>query len=488
MSSVLIIQQYDNIYIGSDSAISAKINNQNYRLASDGKKLYHIDNQVIFCSGNLNIANTIMNEYINNVKHTPSNISIIAKKNINKLFEDDFIEIIIAEQNKKLNKINLYQISSYNNFDIQEKNIKFNETAFLTGGIYTSLCFNTALNYMKQNTDVNYIYENTFNNISCEEIGGYLTVYQVNNSCIKKIIKKKIKEKENLKYINLYDNANLVTAEQLFGQIVASERLIITNSAGNFIVDELGVTINNLILTVTRQDNLVKTTIDPQVGIKIQENVNGAFVDRLFADNAGKLNATSFKVNNTNSTLDDTGLTIYNGKIDVKNSSGTSVFNTDVYGNLNYQGYMTSPYATINGNGLTVNQGKMVLTNPNGTVIIDGQHNIHKIIATGTAIFTVPAGTASYSATITALGLLDDNGVSYIPVCHVYQQMESGLMGLCPTLSIGSSGTSALSVQQIIRASANTSALTLYVDRCSDIATSALTIKVRYYVYKETAF
>jgi hypothetical protein len=278
-----------------------------------------------------------------------------------------------------------------------------------------------------------------------------------------------------------------IFAEMLMGQIVASERLIITNTAGNFIVDELGVLIENLKLTVTRQDNLSRITIDPFVGIKIQENVNGAFVDRLFIDNAGKVNATSFKVMNTNSILDDMGLTIFNGKISIKDTKDNVVFGADASGNLNLIGSITTPYAKMNKDGLTITGGKMQLINDAGTVVIDGEHNIHKIMMTGQTTITIPAGNTNYNTILTTLNLTDENGQPYIPVCHVYQQMDNGIMGLCPTFNVGA-GTSGLAIRQVIRASADMSSLNLYVNRCSEEAVDPLTINVRYYVYKEMAF
>jgi hypothetical protein len=150
-------------------------------------------------------------------------------------------------------------------------------------------------------------------------------------------------------------------------------------------------------------------------------------------------------------------------------------------------GSITTPYGKMNKDGLTITGGKMQLINDAGTVVIDGEHNIHKIMMTGQTTITIPAGNTNYNTILTTLNLTDENGQPYIPVCHVYQQMDNGIMGLCPTFNVGA-GTSGLAIRQVIRASADMSSLNLYVNRCSEEAVDPLTINVRYYVYKEMAF
>ncbi|CAM4377146.1 hypothetical protein PAPH110629_09495 [Paenibacillus phoenicis] len=63
MSSVIAIQTYDRVWIGADSAVSANIGGDTYRLHEDGKKLFHIGDKVIFCSGIMELAAAIMAEY-----------------------------------------------------------------------------------------------------------------------------------------------------------------------------------------------------------------------------------------------------------------------------------------------------------------------------------------------------------------------------------------------------------------------------------------
>lgn len=54
MSNATVIKLYDKVFIGSDSAVSTTFEDKIYRIGGEGKKLFVVDDKVIFCSGNLN--------------------------------------------------------------------------------------------------------------------------------------------------------------------------------------------------------------------------------------------------------------------------------------------------------------------------------------------------------------------------------------------------------------------------------------------------
>lgn len=84
-----------------------------------------------------------------------------------------------------------------------------------------------------------------------------------------------------------------IVAERLTGQIIAGVNLTISNSAGNFVVNQNGVVASDLTLSVTRSDNKSRTLIDPSNGIKVQKNngtsSNPYWVDQISADGTGRL-------------------------------------------------------------------------------------------------------------------------------------------------------------------------------------------------------
>ena len=63
MSSCLIIQQKNRLFIGADSAISVKHINKYIRCSNNGKKLFKIKNEIVFASGNIEVVNKAIDFY-----------------------------------------------------------------------------------------------------------------------------------------------------------------------------------------------------------------------------------------------------------------------------------------------------------------------------------------------------------------------------------------------------------------------------------------
>lgn len=80
-----------------------------------------------------------------------------------------------------------------------------------------------------------------------------------------------------------------VYAERLIGQIIAGVNLTITNQAGNFLVNQNGVQIQDLDLTITRSDNKSRILMNADSGIKIQARPSTTWIDKFYADNDGNL-------------------------------------------------------------------------------------------------------------------------------------------------------------------------------------------------------
>lgn len=165
-----------------------------------------------------------------------------------------------------------------------------------------------------------------------------------------------------------------IYGERIIGRIVASNRLIITNTEGTFEVNETGVTLDGLALTikgglpvsqlaegvllennfyngvkidsleglvVTRNDNKIRSVLNATDGISIEKWENSQWVKKLHADNDGNL--------------------IIKGFIEI--GSGSSIFKADNNGiylgsnNFNYapfkvslNGNLTATSANIQGN------------------------------------------------------------------------------------------------------------------------------------------
>lgn len=142
----------------------------------------------------------------------------------------------------------------------------------------------------------------------------------------------------------------------------------------------------------------------------------------------------------------------------------------------------------IDGTGITVDGGSFKLISPNGTVVIDGQSNMHKILATGVMNIDIPAGAVDFNASIS-------HNLGYTPAFSAYMQGDStipeedGHSFNLPRL-VSASGGDSLIVQSTIKGEATADKFYVRVRRAQNYGSAlpAKTIVVRYFIYKEVAF
>ena len=95
-----------------------------------------------------------------------------------------------------------------------------------------------------------------------------------------------------------YGNGYLygVVGQALVGNLIAGNNLLITNENNYFRVDASGATLYNAALTLLRNDNRAKITLDPADGIKIQ-TYSGGWRDSFYVDNNGTIVANDIITN-----------------------------------------------------------------------------------------------------------------------------------------------------------------------------------------------
>ena len=183
MSSCLILQQHDRIFIGADTASSICINGKFIRHSEQIKKLFIIENAVIFCSGILSEVKHVI-EYLKQNINDLISVSEFLKKTYSEKKEVYSVELLIAKINNGASEV--YQLSEYNNFDILIHEISLGNTKVLSGGLKTEECCNIAIKHINNKEYVNNIFQKTFNEMSCNEIGGTIEVYDVSINGISK--------------------------------------------------------------------------------------------------------------------------------------------------------------------------------------------------------------------------------------------------------------------------------------------------------------
>lgn len=235
MSACLILQQNDRCYMCSDSAVSSKVNGSYVRIRDDAKKIFEIDDMLIFCSGNMKIVNSIICNIYKSKNPSILKISEICKHNYCNC--DSLLEMFVCKRSNE-SEISTFQISSYNKFDIIERVAKKGSTQLLSLGFNSDVNFNIFKNEVINGDNVLNIFEESFKKMSCNEVGGEISIYEYNTSI--KLLKKTRVDNINIinKKFDTYNNYYLV-GKTIVGEIILGEKLFITSELGEFYIGEM---------------------------------------------------------------------------------------------------------------------------------------------------------------------------------------------------------------------------------------------------------
>ena len=179
MSHCLILQQYNDFYIGADSAGSIKVGDSFYRTSNTMQKIYTLGTDIYFCSGvDRNVQ--LCNEWVEN--NNKSTIDVVGLSNF---LKDTFsgqphnsecfdIEILLCRLENGTSKV--YNLAQYNEFDIVAYDGRQNQINIVCGGCNTAKGFAIAKEIMACG-DVREIYRTVFQRLSDQRVGGCLSIY-----------------------------------------------------------------------------------------------------------------------------------------------------------------------------------------------------------------------------------------------------------------------------------------------------------------------
>lgn len=140
----------------------------------------------------------------------------------------------------------------------------------------------------------------------------------------------------------------------------------------------------------------------------------------------------------------------------------------------------------IDDSGITIVNGALVVKNPGSTVIIDGTSDMHKIVATGTLATGANSGTSEVSASASL-----STGLTYRPVNHWFLDLSAGAQHLpyyfnnwAVTANAGADTLDGYNGRANV-VNTNQTQVTAYLATTRSAGLSSRTF--RYYVYKEVA-
>jgi len=139
---------------------------------------------------------------------------------------------------------------------------------------------------------------------------------------------------------------------------------------------------------------------------------------------------------------------------------------------------------TIDGNGVEITNGALKVTNANSQVVIDGKYNVHKIMTTGIITIEMPVG-------VTERTYYVEHNLGFMPAHTCYEMLDATRCIALPSMSlanvVGLSGD-VLGFSNILRSRADTNKLLFDFIRCESEKNKYVSVKVRYFIYKEVAF
>lgn len=135
----------------------------------------------------------------------------------------------------------------------------------------------------------------------------------------------------------------------------------------------------------------------------------------------------------------------------------------------------------MDSSGLAINNGALTVKNGDNVVIIDGLHNMHKILASGTIVMSLAEGERSKLMDVA-------HNLGYSPCNMAYMVNDNGDVSALPltSYSTDTTMTGPLVVLGVTRCWVNSTRMQFYVLRPSGW-TPATSFTIRYYLYKEVA-
>lgn len=328
MSCAIVVQTKDNIFVGQDSALSSYKNGVLVRCGQNFEKTFVYNQEIYFISGTY--QNSIfLRTYIKGGGNIEDILPFVRR---NKWTQ----EILVVKREN--NNIVTNHYSHIDDFEPHTYIAKDN-TLVYSVGIKTRDAVDIFLKEFKK-IDIFDNYLNTFKQLSCEYVGGTLSVFGIKDGIFDKVYQEKIDDIENKK-ATMY-NSKLVVADAIVGRIIAGDSLNISNQNNTFTVDGAGATMTNGEINIITGINRI--TLNPTDGITVYKNdEKQMYINSQTGDLEikGKITANSGSIGGWE--IKDTGLYAPNGDYIASNGTGKlslltwtptqATFNGNIYAN-----------------------------------------------------------------------------------------------------------------------------------------------------------
>ncbi|WP_433708687.1 hypothetical protein [Paenibacillus illinoisensis] len=236
MSNALVFQTREQVFISADTAVSVTIDGAIYRDAGTAaQKLFHVDNSIIFCSGELDYCYKLMEEYRSQkYRNTDSLRNLIYQS-----YTNEAIDIVVAEYVGEQTRVT--QLSPYNDFiPVVVTDLPVDALSVISAGIRTKEAHEISYKYLMQGNKLESVYKDTYNQISFEGIGGMLYVYRVSKNGVQLHLTHQITEPNDMRIFsidvlrNFYNKQkkHCIVGERIYGKVFMGTNLALEDEDG----------------------------------------------------------------------------------------------------------------------------------------------------------------------------------------------------------------------------------------------------------------
>lgn len=240
MSSCLILQQEDRTFIGADSIICSLVDEKPVRTEYEDEKVFVVGNDVVFCSGNMDVIYNVVSWCKNTYQNSSINVGELSEK-LSKEYPysgNKFWDIEVVISTFVNGKSVIYQLSPYKNYVPERFDGSPLGIIIITAGVHTEDVFDYAYNSIKNKLPAQDIFKNIYTGEIYENMGGQPTLIEHRNNSVSYLIRpQKLNRVNNKKSI-----LNYIGAEFLLGKLIMAEKMVIQNVNNTITMNQNGIT------------------------------------------------------------------------------------------------------------------------------------------------------------------------------------------------------------------------------------------------------
>lgn len=218
MSLCIFMQQYGQIILGADTAIThTTTEGEKCRDSIGMEKIFQVGKYLLFACGSVTVVNDVVDQFRSEKNPTVSSLQRIIRKRCR---GDSTISVVLFEMDNNGRTIS-YSLNSETDFKLERRNGVSNFTHLVSGGLQSDRALELAIASNKVGIhDPKILIKRVFESIAGTDVGGELTLYLMDVNGIELLSKNKIKEMVKYPIVDLSSCHGSLTGGTITGALL----------------------------------------------------------------------------------------------------------------------------------------------------------------------------------------------------------------------------------------------------------------------------